>query len=147
MLRTALRGLEGAFGFGGCVKQPLTVTLSLGDSVAGIAISLAYPARVNLPGSQSTPAVRDRVVLAFDGGLSAVGDLDTNNDGSDDTLRVSYVSLNDNPAGLFATVTFDACFQDTDPRPTADDFACVVNSASTSEGIPVTTSCTVGVLP
>jgi hypothetical protein len=115
---------------------------SVDKPYGGLSIRLAYPAAANIPGSGTAQSVKDRVVFGHPGGLTAVNDLDANGgDGVDDTLAVSSVSSDENPAGLYVTATFD-CLPG-QPRPGASAFTCTVQSASMPDGTEITDeSCT-----
>ena len=92
-------------------------------------IDLQYPGtEINLPGSGTGPDVTSRVVFAASGGLTTVNDND-----NDSTLTTSFVSFNQQTAGLFATVTFDCVTAE----PTAGQFVCTVVSASTPGGVAI----------
>jgi hypothetical protein len=73
------------------------------------------------------------VIFAHSDALLLAGDLDTDADGIDDTLSLRFVSLTEQPAGLFARVTFD-CIAPQPATVTADSFSCIVQSASTADG-------------
>ena len=107
----------------------VAVTITLDTDYGAAVIDLQYPgAEINLPGSGSGPDVSSRVVFAANGGLTTVNDNDNTS-----TLTTSFVSFNQQTAGLFATVTFD-CVTDV-PAPSA--FVCTVVSASTPGGVAI----------
>jgi len=130
---------------GGCrAGDQIVVTESLDKTFGGATVDLKYPASANIPGTGGTPDVTQRVQFAVSGGLTSVNDHGSNGGAMDDTLTLSVVSSNDNPAGTFATVTFD-CVTDQAP-PTVGDFTCTVTGASDSTGTPITgVNCTLGV--
>ncbi len=109
---------------------------SVDKPYGGVSIRLAYPAAANIPGSGTAASVKERVVFAQAGGLTAVNDLDNNGDGTDDTLAVSSVDSNEHPAGLYVTVTFDCLAGH--PRPDSSAFTCQVQSASMPDGTEIT---------
>ncbi len=118
--------------------------VSVDKPYGGLSLRLTYPAAANIPGSGTASSVKDRVVFAHTGGLAAVNDVDSNGDGTDDTLAVSSVDTAENPAGLYLTVTFDCLPGHT--RPSAGDFTCVVQSASMPDGTEITDeTCSVNV--
>jgi cysteine-rich repeat protein len=110
--------------------------VAVAEPFGGLSIRLAYPAAANLPGTGTVQSVKDRVVFAHPGGLTAVNDLDESGDGVDDTLAVSVVNSEESPVGLFITATFDCVAGQL--RPTASDFACAVQSASMADGTEIT---------
>jgi len=109
---------------------------SVDKPYGGLSVRLGYPSAVNVPGSGTAQSVKDRVVFAHPGGLTAVNDLDDTSDGVDDTLAMSVVSSDESPAGLYVTVTFDCVAGEARPGP--PDFACVVQSASMPDGTEIT---------
>ena len=124
---------SGACGAGGSV----VVTAALDQAYGGAVVDLVYPTSVRIPGTGSEPSVVARVQFTASGGLPAVNDSDTNGDQVEDTLTAALSSLSNNPAGPFATVTFD-CVEG-QPAPTTSDFTCMVGSVSTPEGRDITT--------
>jgi cysteine-rich repeat protein len=114
----------------------LVAKASVDKPYGGISLRLGYPPAANVPGSGSNAqSVKDRVVFAQPGGLTAVNDQDESGDGVDDTLFVSSVGSSDNAAGLYVTVTFD-CVAGQAP-PSSSAFTCTVVSASTSGGVSI----------
>ena len=95
-------------------------------------MDLKYPDSVNIPGTGSASSVTQRVHFDVSGGLTSVNDHGSNGGATDDTLSLGFVSQNDNPAGMFATITFDCVTGD--PPPSASDFTCTVTTASDSSG-------------
>src|SRR5262249_9904794 len=104
-LDAASQSVQAALGPGSPSSQHFVVAIGLDRSVAGIGLRLGYPAQLDLPGAGES--VANRVALAFPSGLSVAYDADdVGNDAREDTLLLSYVTLVDQPAGRFATVTF-----------------------------------------
>jgi hypothetical protein len=131
--------------------SPLNVTVAVNynavdnPNVSGITVGLSYPAAVSIPGIQSEPSVLARVtnLTGVQGALFNVGDVDTNQDNTDDRINIGVVSLSSTiPPGSFARVSFDCSQGATVPPVSA--FPCSVD-ASTFEGNPVTATCTVTV--
>jgi hypothetical protein len=121
---------------GGCVSgDQVVVQASVDKAYGGISFRLAYPTSANIPGSGTAQSVKDRVKLAQAGGIQTVGDLDTDGNGVDDTVTIAVVDTNEHAAGLFATVTFD-CVPG-QAMPSASDFTCHVQSASTPDGVSI----------
>lgn len=112
-----------------CSDPAVVLDVSI-DTVYGAArIDLAYPAaQVNIPGSGTAASVVERVEFASSGGLTTVND-----DDNTGTVTASLVSFAEQPAGLFATVTFDC----TTGAPAASAFTCTVVSASTPGGVAI----------
>jgi hypothetical protein len=107
----------------------VVVEISIDTTYGAARIDLAYPAGlVNIPGSGNTPDVVDRVEFAASGGLTTVND-----DDNTSTLTTSLVSFAEQPAGAFATATFDC----TGGVPAPGDFTCTVVSASTPGGVGI----------
>jgi hypothetical protein len=124
--------------------EQLVVMVSVDKPYGGLSLRLGYPVGANIPGTGVVQSVKDRVVFAHPGGLTAVNDLDNSGDGVDDTLAASVVSSDESPAGLFITVTFDCVAGQT--KPTAADFVCTVQSASAPDGTAITDEmCTLSV--
>jgi len=98
----------------------------------GATVDLKYPASVNIPGTGSASSVIDRVHFDVSGGLTSVNDHGSGGGATDDTLSLGFVSQNDNPAGMLATITFDCVTGQ--PPPSASDFTCTVTTASDSSG-------------
>ncbi len=130
---------------GGCATgDQIVVKLSLTQAYSGVNLFLAYPPAANIPGTGTAASVKERVAFANSGGLTTAGDLDQNADGVDDTLSISVVNTDNFDPGLFATVTFDC--QAGQAMPSASDFSCTVQSASTSDGTQISNeTCTVTV--
>lgn len=120
--------------------EQIVVTAALDADVTSATLNLAYGTSVNVPGSGTDPAVKDRV--DFTGtGLTAVNDFDANDDLVDDTLTITLVGSDVVAAGPFATVTFDCVAGQ--PIPTAADIICTA-SASLNE-TTVTPTCSVSI--
>jgi cell division septation protein DedD len=131
--------------------SPLSVTVAVdydavdNPNVSGITVGLSYPTAVSIPGIQSEPSVVERVtnLTGVQGALFQVGDVDTNQDNTDDRVNIGVISLSSTvPPGSFARVRFD-CSQGASIPP-ASAFPCTVD-ASTFEGNPVTAQCVVTV--
>ncbi|MEO6025832.1 MAG: hypothetical protein ABIR79_03075 [Candidatus Binatia bacterium] len=120
--------------------EQIVVTVALDADVTSATLNLAYDTSINVPGSGTDSAVKDRV--DFTGtGLTAVNDFDGNDDLVDDTLTVTLVGSDVVPAGPFATVAFDCVVGQ--PVPTAGDLTCTA-SASLNE-TPVDAICSVSI--
>lgn len=120
-----------------CGSSTVAVAVSISNDYGAARIDLQYPGtEINLPGSGSGTDVSSRVVFGASGGLTTVND-----DDNTSTLTTSFVGFNEQPAGAFATITFDCV--NALPAPSA--FACTVVSASTPGGVAIPASCTVGV--
>jgi hypothetical protein len=112
-----------------CDQPSVVVDVSIDTAYGAARIDLAYPAaQVNIPGSGTAAEVVDRVEFAVSGGLTTVND-----DDNTGTITTSLVSFAEQPAGLFATITFDC----TTGVPAAGDFTCTVVSASTPGGVAI----------
>ena len=131
---------------GGCAAgDKIVVVESLDQPYGGANVTLLYPASVAMPGTGAEKSVTDRVVFSNTGGIPAATDGDTNGDQVEDTITAAFTSLSSNPAGTYATITFD-CVEGQAP-PSAGAFTCTVVSASSSEGRDITSSehCTLAV--
>jgi cysteine-rich repeat protein len=116
-------------GGGACAPgDPVVVMLGIDVAYGAARLDVQYPAAVNIPGSGATPDVVGRVEFAASGGLTTVND-----DDNTATLTASFVAFSEQPAGLFATITFDCV----SAVPGADAFTCTVVSASTPGGVAI----------
>jgi cysteine-rich repeat protein len=110
---------------------------SAGVGLAGVQLTLDYPASVSLPGSIDAPSVAERVTIIPSVGFKSVNDEDTQPDGVDDRLNVSVVSGSAFADGPFADVDFD-CEAGSTP-PGAGGFTCVVEGSDEFGGLVATT--------
>jgi cysteine-rich repeat protein len=109
--------------------DPVVVVVSIDVAYGAARLDLGYPASdVNIPGSGTAASVVERVVFAASGGLTTVND-----DDNIGTLTASLVSFSEQPAGTFASVTFDCVTS----VPSASAFVCTVVSASTPGGVSI----------
>jgi len=129
----------------------LTVTVSVAydqgefPDVAGMTVSVDYPASVSIPGIGNQASVAQRVtnLTGVTGGLFSVGDNDSDGDNVDDELAIGLVSLGTSiPSGAFARVSFDCASGATIPD--ATDFGCTPDVASDA-GSSVDATCSVTV--
>ncbi len=119
-------------GPGACAGgEDVVVVVAIDEGYGSARVDLAYPAAVNIPGSGSGSDVAGRVAFA-PSGIKVVNDFDDDGDLADDTLTASLVSIEDNPAGTFVTVTFDCVAGQS--APAAGQFTCTVVSAATGGG-------------
>jgi cysteine-rich repeat protein len=129
----------GGGGGGSCTAgESVVVTLTIDVAYGAARLDLQYPAdQMNVPGSGTAPSVVERVEFAASGGLTTVND-----DDNTATLTASLVGFAEQPAGTFATVTFDCVSGVVDPAA----FTCSVVSASTPGGVAIPDAgCTVAV--
>lgn len=122
-----------------CTQADVTIVVnySAGDfpDVAGITVSLKYPASVGIPGFGGEDSVKQRVtnLSGVSGGLFNVGDQD-----ADGQLNIGLISIASTiPPGSFARVRFDCASGAS--LPAAGAFTCTVD-ASTSDGNAVSPS-------
>lgn len=115
-----------------------------GISLGGVVIRLSYPSPpLSLPGSGTDDSVLRQVqILPGGSGLRVVNDRDTNADGVDDQLVLSYVTVDAFDAGPFARVTF--CRDGESPPLSA--FSCTV-SAGNPFGVDLEANCAVTPAP
>lgn len=117
-------------GEGPSCTPALTVTISVQapTRLAGVQLAVTYPDTLDVPGSLGDQQVRNQVTFLVPGGLAAVGDLDLDDDGRDEHLRLTYVNLEEPLPGPFARVDF--CAPTGSSTPTPADLTCEVLSAS-----------------
>lgn len=117
-------------GGGSCsAGDAVVVTVAIDVAYGAARLDLQYPAdQLNVPGSGTAPSVVERVEFAASGGLTTVND-----DDNTATLTASLVGFSEQPAGSFATVTFDCVTGIPDPGA----FTCTVVSASTPGGVAI----------
>jgi cysteine-rich repeat protein len=109
--------------------DPVVVTVAVDVAYGAARLDLQYPpSDVNVPGSGTAASVVERVAFAASGGLTTVND-----DDNTATLTTSLVSFSEQPAGPFATITFDCV----GAVPAASAFGCTVVSASTPGGVAI----------
>ncbi len=108
--------------------DPVVVVVSIDVAYGAARVDLGYSASdVNVPGSGTAASVVERVVFTGSG-LTTVND-----DDNVANLTASLVSFNEQPAGTFATITFDCVTS----VPSPSDFVCTVVSASTPGGVSI----------
>lgn len=116
----------------GCESVTVAMQIDFDENsitdLAGVTLNLNYPtSKVDMPNDE----VFDRVLDASDaGGFFDAQDIDSNNDGKDDQLRVSYLTQSTILPGPFLTAQFDC----TGDVPVAADFTCSIPNASDSAG-------------
>jgi hypothetical protein len=112
-----------------CSAAEVVVETSLDAAYGAARIDVAYlGSLVNIPGSGPAQSVVERVDFAASGGLTTAND-----DDNTSTLTASLVGFAEQPAGLFATITFDCVAGSA----TDADFTCTVVSASTPGGVAI----------
>jgi hypothetical protein len=102
-------------------------------SLAGVSVSLDYPSTVSIPAGMAFERVSD---ISQAGGFFDVQDLDTDSNGSNDRLNISYVTTANLQPGGFVFALFDCDSGVALPEP--GDFTCTITSASDGGGFPVT---------
>ena len=118
-------------------NESIVLVASLDADVTSARLDVAYPPGVNLPGTGTDTAVKDRVDFTGSG-LTVVNDFDQDGDLADDTLTASLVGTDLVAAGPFVAITFD-CVAGA-AVPTAASFTCDVVSASNA-GTSVAATC------
>jgi cysteine-rich repeat protein len=127
-------------------RQQVSVNYAPSVSVGGLVLLLGYPdGRVGIPGLGNATSVRGRISNLQTGYTHVANDLDY---ALREVLAPQVQGSSLNPALNVFRVSFDLCFGATPP--VAGDFACLVESASTPQGLainlgqnPVTCSVTV----
>ena len=127
-----------------CTSLNLTIAVNYNaldfPSVSGVAVAVAYPTSVAIPGTGNEASVLARVtnLTGVSGGLFSVGD-------QDDKVNIGLVSISQTiPSGNFAKVQFD-CTPGASAPP-ASAFTCTPD-VSTLDGTPVTAQCALTASP